>query len=80
MEAKASSALAHLNIGVIHEVGETEDGETFIAMADYEGETLGQRLELGPDLQRSPEVTGISFCSRGRATRDLVERRYRRHP
>jgi len=47
-EAKASSALDHPNIGVIHEIGETEDGETFIAMAYYEGETLKKKIERGP--------------------------------
>jgi len=47
-EAKASSALDHPNIGVIYEIGETEDGETFIAMAYYEGETLRQKMGRGP--------------------------------
>ena len=46
-EARAASALDHPNIGVIHEVGE-QDGELFIAMALYQGETLKQRLEKGP--------------------------------
>ncbi len=46
-EARAASALDHPNIGVIHEIAE-DDGELFIAMALYEGETLQQRLEKGP--------------------------------
>ncbi len=45
-EARAASALDHPNIAVIHEVGE-QDGELFIAMALYQGETLKQRLEKG---------------------------------
>jgi serine/threonine-protein kinase len=45
-EARAASALDHPNIGTVHEIGE-EDGELFIAMALYEGETLKQRLEQG---------------------------------
>jgi TolB-like protein/Tfp pilus assembly protein PilF len=45
-EARAASALDHPNIANIHEVGEA-DGELFIAMALYEGETLKQRLEKG---------------------------------
>lgn len=47
VEAKASSALDHPNIGVLYEIGETEEGETFIAMAYYEGETLRQKLAGG---------------------------------
>ena len=36
-EAKAASALNHSAIGVIHEIDETDDGQTFIVMALYEG-------------------------------------------
>ena len=45
-EARAASALDHPNIANIYEIGEA-DGELFIAMALYEGETLRQRLEKG---------------------------------
>jgi serine/threonine protein kinase/tetratricopeptide (TPR) repeat protein len=45
-EARAASALDHPNIATVHEIGE-EEGELFIAMALYEGETLKQRLEKG---------------------------------
>jgi serine/threonine protein kinase/tetratricopeptide (TPR) repeat protein len=47
-EAKAASLLDHPNIGVIHEIGETEEGRLFIAMAHYEGETLQRRIYRGP--------------------------------
>jgi serine/threonine protein kinase len=47
-EAKAASALDHHNIGTIYEIGETEDGLLFIAMAFYEGETLRKKIETGP--------------------------------
>ncbi|HVT19493.1 MAG TPA: serine/threonine-protein kinase, partial [Thermoanaerobaculia bacterium] len=46
-EARAASALDHPNICTIHEVGETADGQLFLAMACYEGETLKRRLERG---------------------------------
>src|SRR6266852_9117538 len=46
-EARAASALDHPNIGAIYELGE-QDGELFIVMALYEGETLKQRLEKSP--------------------------------
>lgn len=44
-EAQAASALDHPNIGVVHEVDETQDGRAFICMAYYKGETLKQRIE-----------------------------------
>jgi serine/threonine protein kinase len=46
-EAKAASALDHPNICTIHEIGETEDGQLFIAMAYYEGETLKKQVASG---------------------------------
>ena len=46
-EAKAASALDHANIGAIYEIDETQAGETFIAMAYYEGETLRERIDRG---------------------------------
>jgi Tol biopolymer transport system component len=47
-EARAASALDHSNICTIYEVGETAEGQLYLAMAFYEGETLKQRLERGP--------------------------------
>ncbi len=47
-EAKAASALDHPNVCNIHEIGETDDGQLFLAMACYEGETLKDRIERGP--------------------------------
>ncbi|MBA2671803.1 MAG: protein kinase, partial [Gemmatimonadetes bacterium] len=44
-EARAASALDHVNICTIHEIGETDDGQVFIAMACYAGETLEKKLE-----------------------------------
>jgi serine/threonine protein kinase/tetratricopeptide (TPR) repeat protein len=47
-EAQAASALEHNNICNIHEIAETDDGQLFICMAYYEGETLKKRIERGP--------------------------------
>ena len=47
-EARAASALDHPNVCTIYEVGETAEGQLYIAMAYYEGETLKRRLERGP--------------------------------
>ena len=47
-EAKTASALDHPNICTIHDVGETDDGQLYLVMAHYEGETFKQRIERGP--------------------------------
>ena len=47
-EAQAASALDHPNICTIHEIDETSDGQLFLAMAYYEGETLKERIARGP--------------------------------
>ncbi len=47
-EAKAASALDHPNICTIYEIGETAEGQIFIVIAYYEGETLKKKIECGP--------------------------------
>ena len=47
-EAQAASALDHPNICTIHEINETGDGQLYLVMAYYEGETLKERIERGP--------------------------------
>jgi serine/threonine protein kinase/tetratricopeptide (TPR) repeat protein len=46
-EAKAASALQHVNISTVHEVGETEDGLPFIVMDFYSGRTLKDQMGKG---------------------------------
>jgi serine/threonine-protein kinase len=46
-EARAAARLDHPNICTVYEVGES-DGQLFLAMACYEGETLRERLKAGP--------------------------------
>ena len=47
-EARAASALQHTNICTIHAVDETEDGQLFICMDYYKGETLKKKIEQRP--------------------------------
>lgn len=47
-EARAASALDHSNICTIYEIDESADGQTFIVMASYAGETLKQKIVSGP--------------------------------
>jgi serine/threonine protein kinase/tetratricopeptide (TPR) repeat protein len=46
-EARAAAALDHPNVCTIFEIGETEDGQLFLAMPLYDGETLRARLDRG---------------------------------
>jgi len=46
-EARAASALDHPNVCTIYEIDEAENGEIFISMACYKGETLKQRIAKG---------------------------------
>ena len=46
-EARQASALDHPNICTIYEFSETEDGQSYIAMAYYSGETLRQKMDRG---------------------------------
>ena len=47
-EARAASALEHPNICAIHEIDETPEGQMFIVMPCYEGESLQAKIERGP--------------------------------
>ncbi|MGA2419006.1 MAG: protein kinase [Candidatus Acidiferrum sp.] len=46
-EARAASSLDHANIGVIYGLEEAADGQIFIVMGYYQGETLAQKIARG---------------------------------
>ncbi len=47
-EARVASALDHNNICTVYEIDETDDGQLFIAMACYDGESLKETINRGP--------------------------------
>ena len=47
-EARAASALDHPNVCTVYDVGEIEEGQLYLAMPAYDGETVKQRIEHGP--------------------------------
>ena len=47
-EARMASSLDHPNLCPVFDIGEAEDGRTFLAMAYYEGRTLDEELLEGP--------------------------------
>ncbi|MFQ5636651.1 MAG: protein kinase [bacterium] len=46
-EAQTASSLDHQNLCTIYEIDDSEDGQMFIAMAYYQGETLKQKVASG---------------------------------
>ncbi|MBN2356282.1 serine/threonine protein kinase, partial [candidate division KSB1 bacterium] len=71
-EAKTASALDHPNICTIYEINETDDGQLYIAMAYYEGQTLKDRIAPGRIQSNAPlpieEITDMALqVSRGLA-------------
>ena len=75
-EARAASALDHPNLCTIHEVGETEDGQIFLAMPCYEGETLRDRIRRGPlTLEDAVEIAAQVAQGLGKAHRNGIVHR-----
>src|ERR1044071_3881512 len=55
-EARAVSALNHQNIAMVHDYGETAEGQPFIVMEFVKGKSLSELLEEGLTLRRSVEI------------------------
>ncbi|UCE19579.1 MAG: protein kinase [Gemmatimonadota bacterium] len=56
-EAKTASALQHNNVSTIHEIDETADGQIFISMDFYEGESLQEKIEKGSlDIEEAIDI------------------------
>jgi non-specific serine/threonine protein kinase len=63
-EARVASSLQHHNICTIHEIDETADGQLFIVMDCYDGETLGKMIASGP-LPLDEAIKTISQAAEG---------------
>ncbi len=63
VEARAAAAIRHDNICEIHEIGETEEGQPYIVMPLYEGQTVAQRLETGPLPIAEALDCGLQACA-----------------
>ncbi|HET6569117.1 MAG TPA: protein kinase [Rhodothermales bacterium] len=58
-EATAASSIDHPNVAVVHEIGENDEGHTYIVMTLYEGETLKEKLAAGP----LPVLKAVSYAA-----------------
>ncbi|HET6893362.1 MAG TPA: alpha/beta fold hydrolase [Pyrinomonadaceae bacterium] len=75
-EAKAAAALEHPNICTIYDIGDAPDGQLFISMACYEGETLREKLQRGPlpvDVALSYAIQAAHGLAQAHAA-DIVHR------
>ncbi len=63
-EARTASGLDHNNIGTIHGVEDTPDGQTFIVMAYYEGLTLQEKIRRGP-VPPKEAIESLAQVARG---------------
>ncbi|HFE63804.1 MAG TPA: tetratricopeptide repeat protein [Caldithrix sp.] len=61
-EAKTTSALDHPNICTIYEIDETAEGQVFISMAYYQGETLKDKIACGQFPIEEAVQTAIQIC------------------
>lgn len=75
-EARAVAAVDHPNVCTIFEISETENGQPFIAMPLYDGETLEARLDRGRLLFDEAIAIALQIaCGLGRAhDSDIIHR------
>jgi eukaryotic-like serine/threonine-protein kinase len=66
-EARAASRLDHPNICVIYDIGETPDGQLYMAMPYYTGETLAQRIAHA-SLSVQDAITIVTQVANGLAS------------
>jgi serine/threonine protein kinase len=77
-EARAASVLDHQNICTVYEIDANSDGQMYIAMIYYDGETLNKKIERGPlPVEEATEIVrqiaqGLSSAhSKGVIHRDI---------
>src|SRR5215468_10997896 len=75
-EARSASALDHPNIGVIYGIDKSPDGQVFIVMAYYEGQTLLKKLNTDPlPLREAVDLAvQISAGLAAAHTRNIIHR------
>jgi serine/threonine protein kinase len=57
-EAQTASALDHPNVCTVFEIDETEEGQLFISMAYYEGDTVEEKTKRGPlEVDEALDIT-----------------------
>src|SRR5687768_9333880 len=66
-EARAVSALVHPNIAMVHDYGETGEGQPFIVMEYVKGKSLSDLLDEGLTLRRSVEIVSSVAIALGEA-------------
>jgi eukaryotic-like serine/threonine-protein kinase len=62
-EARAASALSHPNVCVVHALGETPEGQPFIAMEYVEGQTLRHLLQTHPPTLKTTLDVAIQIAA-----------------
>jgi serine/threonine protein kinase/curved DNA-binding protein CbpA len=68
LEASASAKLTHPNIIIVHDYGDTESGDVFMAMEFLDGRSLDKEIK---DASPMPEERALHICIQiGRALRE----------